>query len=390
MDRPALDAPAADWLVYGDSLQLAGDPRGELISLAHAVAEGRAEAAVRDAHIRRHWKALLGKCPPTTHAYELAWHYCLVRAAVVRVRPDEPDPVGPLLGAPAAAALEAIEVRGVPTTRGVDLALAVQQLATRAPASCRSFSIIDERAAASAMLVSSEWEPDMNLVTLGPLAALWPRAEALSLEVADAHQLALGDIDAPALRSFALRSLRFTETDSAGPLVSQLAAARWPELASFELRLTETWNANVPLERDPYIPVYSAPGREEEFDEFDHGRRMSVDWSRLAPLLKSLAACPLRRLALTSCSSSRSLLEAIARGPLPPSLEELDLSDGAIVDADVAWMLSHPAAFQPLRRIVLERTSVTAAAAADLRRLGPEVIHSEGEAPGYRYVVGQE
>jgi uncharacterized protein (TIGR02996 family) len=393
MEQPAFDAPAAEWLVYSDALQQAGNPRGELIALSHAVAEGRAEPATRDAHVRKHWNVLLGKCPPHTNAYDLEWHYGLVRAATVRVQRGMPDPVGPLLEAPAAAELRAITLRGAFDDRPFNLTPKMHKLATHAPASCRSFAFVDERATRAAMLVSPEYSPAPNLVQLGPLQPFWARATALSLDVADSLQLELGDISAPELRSFALRCLRFT--DPARQMTQRLAAARWPKLETLELRLVEEWIANVPLERAPYEPVYSTRAGDDEedepsYDDPDEGEPVGTDWRSLEPVLRTLAACPLRRLALTSFASSRSLLEVLAAAPLPATLEELDLSDSATSNGDVDWLLRHGDRLRSLRRLIVERTAIDPAGADRLRSLGPEIVHSTAGAPSYRYVVGQE
>jgi hypothetical protein len=391
MDRPAFDAPAAEWLVYGDALQQAGDPRGELIVLSHAVAEGRAEPAARDAHVRKHWNVLLGKCPPNTDAYDLEWHHCLLRRATVRIRRGAPDPLKPLLDAPAAVELRAIELRCLTDdARPFDLTTKMQQLAALAPPACRSFAFVDDRAARSRMLVSNEYEPADDLVTFGPIEPFWARATELAIDVANSHQLALGTIDAPELRSFALRSLRFA--DRRGTMAQELAAARWPRLESLELRLVEEWFANVPLEREPYLAVYSDRDDDEGggYDDPDEGGPAGTNWSQLVPLLRGLASCPLRRLALTSFSSSRSLLEALVAASLPPALEELDLSDSTLDDGDVDWLLRHRDRFGSLRRLVVERTAISAEAAPRLGALGPEIRHSTGDAPRYRYVVGQE
>jgi hypothetical protein len=391
VERPALDAPASEWLVYGDALQGAGDPLGELIGISHAVAEGRIEPAVRDGYVRRHWKALLGKCPPGTGAYDFEWNHTGLRAVTVRNRRGEPDPIGPLLGAAAIANLQAITVCAVIDERPFDLGPRTQKLAVGLPSTCRSFAFVDERATRASMLVSSEFSPGDNLVGFGSLEPFWPRAVALSLDVADCHQIPLGAIDAPELRAFALRSLRFV--DGAGKLAPQLAEARWPRLESLELRLTESWIANVPLEREPYISSYSDRIAEDPdlFDDADEGEPVGVDWGALAPVLRTLAECPLRRLALTSFASTRSLLETLARAQLPATLEELDLSDSAIGDTDVEWFMRHRDRLRSLRRLVVERTAISTDAAAYLRALGPEIRHSSAEtAPRYRYVVGQE
>src|SRR4051812_11333697 len=119
MDRPEFDAPASEWLVYGDALQVANDPRGELIGLVHGVAEKTTGAGVLGAYVRRHGKALFGIDPGDT--FDPVWHYCLLRDVAIKLRADgQMDPVGPLLGSEIAKELRGVTLVGI-AARELDL-----------------------------------------------------------------------------------------------------------------------------------------------------------------------------------------------------------------------------------------------------------------------------
>jgi hypothetical protein len=390
MERPAFDAPAADWLVYGDALQETGNPLGELIGLVHAAMEGRNDGTPRDRYVETHGDALFGELDLSRYAFD--WHYGLVKGVVVRVQPGDGDLVTPLLASPLCAELRALELRGVSSVREgsattVDLTAAMEAALARVPPTCTAFAFVDDRAVQAEMLVSRDFDPPANLVTFGPIAPFYTRAESLRLEVADLAQLALGELDAPNLRELVVRPLRFAGFEELGDQVAWLARARWPKLESFELRCVEMWIANVPEEHEPYIPVYSADDYEGR-DDTDEGDTETVDWRGMTEVFRSLARCPLRRLALTSAYSMHTLIPALAQAGLAPTLRELDFTDGCLGSADD--LLAHRAAFASLEAIVLDGTPLVATELARLADLGPRIVHSPGVGARYRYVVGQE
>jgi hypothetical protein len=389
--RPALDAPASDWLVYGDALQEANDVRGELVGLSHGVDERRTEAGIRDAYVKRYATQLLGQAANELAHYTLRWKFSELSAVEVRIGPDDDGParVRAILEAPTAELLTDITLVGVPDgDRGVDLSATMDLIA--GAKRITALGLVDERARNARMLVSRDFDPDNNLVTLGRLAPFWDRLEHLRLDVADSQAVDLENINAPALRSFALRNLRFSDWEDAQTMCSRLGGARWPKLESLELRLVECWVANVPNEIEPYIPIYSAEDYDGR-DDTDDGDAEGINWTReLVPVLATLKQAPLRRLALTSFQSTTSLLEALRGSGLLPVIKELDLSDSALDARDVDWMLEHRDAFEGLERLIVERTSIDAAGAEKLRTLGPAITHSVGTGAVYRYVVGQE
>jgi hypothetical protein len=232
-------------------------------------------------------------------------------------------------------------------------------------------------------------------------------AEELHLHVADSYQLeGLSPMQAPELRAFTLNSLRFSDWEDAQTMAQRLGEAELPKIERYAVRLTETWFANIALEDNPYLPVYSERYVEDEdgdedgdegdepradrYDEADEGEPGGVNWNVLDELLQVLAKSPLRQLALTAFHESRSLLESLARSGLPAKLEELDLSDSDLDDSDATWMASNPKQFARLKRLVVRNTRLGERGAQTLAKLGPEVVYTPGRGVSHRYVVGQE
>jgi len=105
--QPSRDAAASEWTVYADALQEANDPRGELIALNKAVAEGMSPAD-RDAYVARHKDALFGPAVAANlDDYTITWHFGLIDGVDIRARSTETAAglVEALLALPAAASL---------------------------------------------------------------------------------------------------------------------------------------------------------------------------------------------------------------------------------------------------------------------------------------------
>jgi uncharacterized protein (TIGR02996 family) len=395
MQRPDLDAPSAEWLVYADWLQQTNDPRGELISLVH-------HGADPDNFVHKHADALLGPAAKAYRqgAYRITWRNGFVDRVEVRVTADTSAGAGHwtkvLLQSPAAAELHELAIVGVTDNRkACDLSRAIGVLAdTPLPASCTSIAIVDERATRARMQVAREYGTDENLVRFTTLEPIWQApVEHVRLELADAHDVGFGAVDGRRLRSLALRCLRFHHgADSA--IATALRAATWDRLEDLELRLAETFSANIPLETDPYVAVYSDDPDDEHHryaEEAERGDSIGVDYTMLEPLFARLLRAPLRRLALTSVASMDRLLATLARTGLPPTLRVLDLSDSAFSRTDVELLRAAAKLLAPLAELVLERTSIEPAWLSDLQGLGPAIRHSfTAHAPTYRYVVGME
>jgi hypothetical protein len=112
MEAPALDAPAAEWLVYGDSLQTRGDPRGALIRDPHAVAEGKADESVREAYVKEHAAALLGDAAAFVDTCRFDWRHPLPVAVRVRLGAHDGDHRLALLQSPLGRGLREIALVG--------------------------------------------------------------------------------------------------------------------------------------------------------------------------------------------------------------------------------------------------------------------------------------
>ncbi|HET9485200.1 MAG TPA: hypothetical protein VFO79_14660, partial [Xanthomonadales bacterium] len=145
MQRPDLDAPSSEWLVYGDSLQVAGDPRGELISLFHG-----ADDKARDAYVHKHAEALLGPAakPFRQNAYRLRWKHCFIDTAEVLVDANHTGEhaVRALREAPVAELLRELVIVGVTNEANrIDASKAVAAAVEAPWPTCRSLALVDER-----------------------------------------------------------------------------------------------------------------------------------------------------------------------------------------------------------------------------------------------------
>lgn len=380
--------------MYADALQEANDPRGELIVLNQAVAKGMSTAD-RDAYVEKHRASLFGPAADLFGLFRVDWVGCVADKVAIRIPPSETPArvMSAFLDSPLASGVREIELVGQGSKHAsVDLTAAVGLLIEKWPASATSLALVDERASQTTMLASRDYDPDENLVTFGSLAGLWKLPlETLRIEVADAHQLDLGTIDAPKLRSFTFRNLRWVSAFGDPPGLNEtFATASWPELRSFELRLTEEFGANIIADEDAYVPRYhDHEDYQDRYDEADEGENYEgANWEQLRPVLDNLVKTPLERLALTSFDSASSLLATLAAAGLPPKLAELELSHSSVSDA--AWFLENAARFHGIKRLVLEKVSMTDDEAKRLATLGPEIVHSHGSGATYRYVVGSE
>lgn len=393
MNAPRPEAPAAEWLVFADSLQSKGDPRGELIALANAGDLGK-----RDAHVKAHADALLGPAAkylggPLT----IDWKWGFVDAAEIAgdASVDFVAVLEALVAGPHAEHLRTLTLTGLtPDETAVDLAPAVARAAK--VASLQHVRLIDKRAAGVSTLVSRDYDPEPNLVGFGSLDPLWalPALRSLEVVMADVRQLEPGTIRSNSLTSLKVHGLRFAGSGygdgDPNELARALGEAQLPALASLDLRLCEEWTANVPDDSDAYRPYGDVSS-----DEFgDEGDNEGALWgAELGPALAMLAkSTSLKQLRLTSFDHAQALLEAINQHGLAPSLEELDLSDSMLDGQYLSLFEAQAAMYRRLKRLVVEDTRLNAEAMADLKKLVPTVVGEPGEKylPQFRYVVGME
>jgi uncharacterized protein (TIGR02996 family) len=96
----------------------------------------------------------------------------------------------------------------------------------------------------------------------------------------------------------------------------------------------------------------------------------------LAPILAG-AAPGLRRLGLQRCHFGAALIDALVASPLREQLRELDLSQGALTDADIPKLQAHAAALGRLERLDLRRNRFSPKGRGSVRRLGGFIVVEE-------------
>ena len=118
------------YLVYGDWLQMRGDPRGELIALQAAARRNPGDkklAKLVDEYIEEHADHLLG---PLGDACMVSWHLGFIRDA--RFLPDKDDSVSVLLEHPSGRFVQTLIVERARPAKIVELLLAKRKPATLA------------------------------------------------------------------------------------------------------------------------------------------------------------------------------------------------------------------------------------------------------------------
>jgi hypothetical protein len=208
--------------------------------------------------------------------------------------------------------------------RSYDYRPVVAALCEVAPASLRALFLGDRD--------PGHGEPDHS--DLGDVSLLFSRLPRLAHLQLRAGAMVLGDIRAPALRSFRLRTAALGVAT-----LASVNSADWPRLEELAIDCQDQ-----PLAMDA-----------------------------LPALLAGTSAPALRRLALTSTTRTRDIWAALARSPLLGQLEALDLSRGDLADGDVAEMIAGGQAFRHLRRLVLEGNYISRAHRADVYALGAGV-----------------
>src|SRR5687767_2965443 len=233
MKQPSINAPSEEWLVYADQLQSQGDPRGELIALNHAIAGGNSPEA-RDKFVKTNAERLLGPAGGKIDALRLSWRWIWIdKAEVIAKKDGDAIAAAALLDSPLAAEMTELTLTGDPSSASdtIDLTSAVSAVANKGlPASCRSLSLIDARAARSSTVIATFYDPPNNLVELGELGALWSKlgkVERLHLSVNDMMQVQWGSIEAPALKSLRVDCLTSGGRDE---IPEAFDEANWPNL----------------------------------------------------------------------------------------------------------------------------------------------------------------
>ncbi|HEY5938638.1 MAG TPA: TIGR02996 domain-containing protein [Kofleriaceae bacterium] len=294
----------AGYLIFGDWLQAAGDPRGELIALDHGASRAPPHERPRWAQRRRELIARHPELAPPEHEdITYRWHLGFVRTLVVRAR--SVLQLAAVLHHPALRFTSAIELDAYRSLQ--DQALA--EIVANAPRSLRSLTIARE---------SYLWREDEVLELDATLAAI-PQLEHLSA--------------ATPIRLTQPVSLRSLELFGIGSAVFDwLPAVQLAQLASLalhagtrnpEIRWSELKKlVDAPLPALVSLAVHHA----SRGDEIVAGLAQ-------APLLRRLRVLKLWNAGLTAAGARHITPEAFGH------LALLDLSDAGL-DREVARELS--------------------------------------------------
>lgn len=290
------------WLVWSDALQGTGDPRGELVALAHA---GKPVEEALERAIPQLAPELTQWLEPKTVRESVGLHMGLPKKVTFRFVGADAS-VEQLITAFLASRLGRFvtEVElGLTSETGDDndWAPAIEAL-QRVGQNVRSL-----------MLGAFEYpeESEISWVQWGDLSGVWslPALQHLHVRGGDGE---LGDVRSPTLESL------FIETGSLHqPIFDRLLSADLPALSSLRL-----WTGD---------PTY---GGDTGVDD----ARALLDW----------APPSLRRLGLENCAYTHELIPLLAGHPLTRQLTHLSLAKGVLRPTEVDLVCSHAAAFQHL------------------------------------------
>jgi uncharacterized protein (TIGR02996 family) len=325
------DDPAG-YLVYADWLLTHGDPRGELIVIAHRKGEVTDEQKA----------TLLGRFAETKpETFELEWQLGFIKSATIGwemfAGESEDDPshvqLAAFLALPAARFLQTLHLG--PTSDEDEMSMDELALAIEAaaPPCLRDLFLGD----------TSDWDISSTSTRM-PRSASIPQIRTLRLH---AGQHTLDDqIDLPNLVDFTIES---GGLDTAS--LRSIATARWPNLESLEI-----WFGD---------PNYGASGGVAD----------------IAEILAGTGLAKLRHLALCNCPFADELAVALTTAPVTRQLQTLDLSMGNLSDRGVAAMLAAKSAFAHLETLDLDDNALTNAHWPAARELAKAVTFGNEQTP---------
>jgi uncharacterized protein (TIGR02996 family) len=345
------------YLVYSDWLSEKGDPRGELIAVQAKLAETPNDAALKATEAKllgdnaTTWLGdLAGK---TDEDLAVTWRLGFVDA--VRIGPpidkygasdlDFPETIAKILALPSGQFIRELVVGAMqyddyPTSWQGCIDALVEHGTPKA-------------------LTRLEFNRggmwDISSTELGSLPALYPHLKTLRELKIELGAMDLGTIDLPALRKLEIVTGGLTSVN-----LDSVGAAKWPNLDELSLCIGETDN--------------------------DYGCNVQLD--DVTKLLASENLGRVRHLGLANSNLADEIAAALPGTKILAQLETLDLSRGTFGDVGAKAILDNAAAFAHLKKIDLTHNYVSDELAAELAKVGPEVILAEREATGEddRYV----
>ena len=337
-----LDSDA--WLVYGDWLEEAGDPRGELVAVQarHARDPGNpALLAAQRALFRRHGDTLLdglheyltgrGRSGPL---FRLSWEFGFIWTANVATAGHTIDEFAAglraLLAHPSARFLHVLAVGAPP---GNDWRRVVSILTEGGERPLRILFLGDSSAATP--------DPRPAFSPLGDLSALWPALPHLRCLELRGGAMTLGRLELPALRELVIETSALQRET-----VRSLCSTRWEHLEKLEL-----WFGD---------------------------RRCTATLADLELLFDGTLFPSLRHLGLRNCAFVDRVCHALAGAKITPQLQVLDLSLGALTELGANALLGARAALSNLAVLDLHHHYVAEEAAKELPELARFVDLSGG------------
>lgn len=292
------------YAVYGDWLSSVGDPRGELVALGAAMADGSDEAlrAAHHAHLAREAEPILGPLAACGDMVtQVEWYMGFVRTVRIalpyeRFEGERPyvsvaDLLGWFLDDPGPGRFVQHLTLGIVRHDDPDYDGCTAVLARRPRPTLRTLFLGD--------FVPEECE--LNWVKTGDLSALWPQVPNLRALTLRAGRITIGSIDLPELESLTTISGGL-DADSLGAL----AQATWPAL------------------RRTSICV----GRAR------HGA--AADAAAVAPLLEGTRTPRLTALGIRNSEFTDELIDRLSKSPLLSQLSEVDVSLGTLTSSGVS------------------------------------------------------
>jgi uncharacterized protein (TIGR02996 family) len=303
----------ASYVVYGDWLQQAGSPHGELIQLQRALAADPENAALREREaslLEHHGAELVGESVLGARG-KLEW-----RAGFVWRAQLECDPLLELSRRPAGRLLREIEVDSEHTLQPVldrlaELALPLQTL---------QLAII---------AFDDDW-----FHVVGDLGRLWHAQPQLRRLVIEDGAIVLGAIASRSLRELVLQPTTLTPAN-----LRSLAEATLPALTHLEL----WFEHEMVLFNDGWYDRWAGDPP-----------RSTIGIDDVRPLLAATQLSSLRHLTISHATLGDALCEALVSSPLAARLQTIALTGGTITDVGAAVLAGHRAVFTQLERIDLD------------------------------------
>jgi uncharacterized protein (TIGR02996 family) len=345
------------WLVYGDWLEEAGDPRGELVAIQarHARDPGNPELlAAQRTLFQRHGDVLLEglRCflePRKSRGplLRLSWEYGFIWTANVASAGHSIDDfvtgVRALLAHPSARFLHVLAL-GTPPNNAWDRVI---PLLTEAERPFRILFLGDSS--------TSSPDPRPAFGPLGDLSGLWPALPHLRCLELRGGAVTVGQLELPDLRELVIE----TSALQRGTLrsISSVGSRTWPHLEKLEL-----WFGD---------------------------RLCTCTLPDLDPLLEGASFPSLRHLALRNCAFIDRVCQALVGAKITRRLSVLDLSLGTLTEAGAHALLSARSAFSNLAVLDLHHHYIPRGTADGIERLarfvdlsgGPHGLDEDGGAP---------